>query len=411
MEATTAKVLDGIASMKIEQVAITSVIPYDNNAKKHTEAGISKLAGIIKKVGFNQPIVIDENGVILTGHRRRLAALHPILNLHVVPVIRKFGLTEAEKMAWRVADNRVSEDSELDTDALQKEILKLKGLGLEDLEQLNEALAFEGDELAQLDIDLASLAEAAPAPAKRAKGSKPGKPKISLASHFDVPPLSVIDTMAPWWAKRLKAWGEEDKSIAGGSSSLVLAELILRWYSMPQGVVCDPFNCDATVAKVAEVLGRTYTSGAASSDLLLSFVPAFAGDDFNTYVEDAKARISAAVEGLRPCRYACFVVNETRAGNGLAFYMASRMAECIEQAGLQLVDEVIVVHPPEAPVPNADFGASRLLERAHTTLLVYVKGDPAVAAQEMGPCEFGSLEASDAQSAAMDENAGLAVQA
>jgi hypothetical protein len=86
---------------------IDELIPYERNSKLHTDQDVVELAEGIKKNGFIQPIVVDANDVIITGHKRRLAALH--LGLKEVPVVKVTHLSEHEAAALRLFDNRVSE--------------------------------------------------------------------------------------------------------------------------------------------------------------------------------------------------------------------------------------------------------------------------------------------------------------
>src|SRR5690349_16944205 len=86
-------------------VDIGQIKPYELNAKKHPVEQVNTLASRIKKDGFDQAIVVDEDFVILKGHGRRLAAIQ--LGMKQVPVVVKIGLTEAHKRACRIADNKV----------------------------------------------------------------------------------------------------------------------------------------------------------------------------------------------------------------------------------------------------------------------------------------------------------------
>jgi ParB-like chromosome segregation protein Spo0J len=84
---------------------------------------VDKIAASIAEFGFDQPIVVDEQGVILKGHGRREAALR--LGLEQVPVIVRTDLSETQKKACRIADNKVAESEWLE-DALRLELLELK---------------------------------------------------------------------------------------------------------------------------------------------------------------------------------------------------------------------------------------------------------------------------------------------
>lgn len=93
--------------MKITNKNIAVLIPYANNAKKHPEEQVSKIAASIKEFGFNNPILIDKDNGVIAGHGRLLAAKK--LGLEEVPTICLDHLTEAQKKAYILADNRLGE--------------------------------------------------------------------------------------------------------------------------------------------------------------------------------------------------------------------------------------------------------------------------------------------------------------
>jgi hypothetical protein len=116
-----------------------SLIPYAKNAKVHSRDQIDKIAGQIAAFGFDQPIVVDKDGVVIKGHGRREAALK--LGLKEVPVIVAAHLDEYQAMAARIADNKVA-DAPWDTDLLKFDLgtlsshefnMKLTGFELPDL--------------------------------------------------------------------------------------------------------------------------------------------------------------------------------------------------------------------------------------------------------------------------------------
>lgn len=90
----------------IEIWPIERIIPFEKNAKIHDEDQVSKIAASIRLSGFNQPIYVDKNGVIIKGHGRRLAALK--LGLKRIPVIVSPNSDEVNA-ADRLADNRVAQ--------------------------------------------------------------------------------------------------------------------------------------------------------------------------------------------------------------------------------------------------------------------------------------------------------------
>jgi len=93
--------------MKIEQIPTDKLIPYARNAKRHDAAQVSKLAGSIREFGFNNPILIDKDNGIVAGHGRVMAAQK--LELKTVPCIRLGHLTDTQRRAYILADNRLAE--------------------------------------------------------------------------------------------------------------------------------------------------------------------------------------------------------------------------------------------------------------------------------------------------------------
>lgn len=113
--------------MKYEQVKLDKLIPYINNSKKHSDEQIKKVASSIKEFGFVNPIIVDKENGIIAGHCRAAAA--QVLNLKQVPVLRVEHLSEAQKKAYIIADNRLSEvGSSWDMELLNLELESLKEL-------------------------------------------------------------------------------------------------------------------------------------------------------------------------------------------------------------------------------------------------------------------------------------------
>lgn len=96
-----------MADITVEVVKTESLIPYARNAKKHDAAQVAAIAAAIKEFGFNNPVLIDKDNGIIAGHGRVLAAQK--LGLKQVPCIRLEHLTENQKRAYIIADNRLSE--------------------------------------------------------------------------------------------------------------------------------------------------------------------------------------------------------------------------------------------------------------------------------------------------------------
>lgn len=103
-------------------MSIEDVLPYEGNAKIHDEAQVAKIASSIEQFGWDQPIVVDTDGVIIKGHGRRLAAIK--LGLSEVPVLVRSDLSPAQVKAARIADNRVALGG-IDQDILKQELSEL----------------------------------------------------------------------------------------------------------------------------------------------------------------------------------------------------------------------------------------------------------------------------------------------
>lgn len=116
------------------------LIPYANNARTHSDAQIALIAGSIREFGFNNPVLVDGANGIIAGHGRLEAARR--LRLKEVPVIELAHLSEAQKRAYILADNRLAERAGWDRELLALELGDLSELGV-DLSDLG----FEGAEL------------------------------------------------------------------------------------------------------------------------------------------------------------------------------------------------------------------------------------------------------------------------
>ena len=103
--------------MEVKKVNIDKVIPYINNPRKNTN--VDKVMSSIKEFGFQQPIVVDKENVIVVGHTRYEAAKK--LDLKEVPVVVA-NLTELQAKAYRIADNKVAQDNYWDFEKLQIEL-------------------------------------------------------------------------------------------------------------------------------------------------------------------------------------------------------------------------------------------------------------------------------------------------
>ena len=118
-----------MAEMKVVEIELRKLIPYENNPRKNEKA-VDAVMQSIKQFGFKNPIIVDENMVIISGHTRRLAALK--LSMEKVPVIIAKDLTEEQVRAFRLADNRVASFSSWDEAKLKEEIADINNIDLSD---------------------------------------------------------------------------------------------------------------------------------------------------------------------------------------------------------------------------------------------------------------------------------------
>lgn len=110
-------------------VSVGDLVPYERNSRTHSEAQIAQIAASIKEFGFTNPVLIDETNVIIAGEGRVRAAKK--LALENVPCIVLTGLTEAQKAAYVIADNKIALNSGWDTDMLLEELDRIASRGLD----------------------------------------------------------------------------------------------------------------------------------------------------------------------------------------------------------------------------------------------------------------------------------------
>lgn len=115
--------------LKIEYWVPARIKPYPKNARSHPPEQVAKIVQSIKSAGFMKPILVDEKNEILAGHGAFMASQQ--LGMEKVPVIQHRGLSQAQKKAYRIADNRVAEQSIWDNVLLLEEFGDLKAMGVD----------------------------------------------------------------------------------------------------------------------------------------------------------------------------------------------------------------------------------------------------------------------------------------
>ena len=171
--------------MQIEQVAVESLIPYARNSRTHSDDQVAQIAASIKEFGWTNPILIDGESGIIAGHGRLLAARK--LGMKEVPVIQLSGMTDTQKRAYIIADNKLALNAGWDDELLGLELseLDLEGFDL-------ELTGFTQEEIDALN------------PEEQEQGEAQGKGNLS--ERFMIPPFSVLNAREGWWQDRKRAW-------------------------------------------------------------------------------------------------------------------------------------------------------------------------------------------------------------
>ncbi len=128
----------------LEQRSIDQLTPYKHNARVHSEEQVEQIAQSIKEFGFVNPVLIDDQNTILAGHGRVEAAKK--LNIQKVPTIKIEHLSEKEKKAYILADNKLAEMSYWDYDILESELSEIQELNFD-----IKTIGFEPNELKHLE--------------------------------------------------------------------------------------------------------------------------------------------------------------------------------------------------------------------------------------------------------------------
>jgi len=110
-------------------ISVAELIPYARNSRTHSDAQVAKIASSIREFGFLNPVIVDGKNGIVAGHGRVLAAQK--LKLATLPCIEAAHLTEAQKRAYVIADNRLALDAGWDNDLLKIELQDLDAKGFD----------------------------------------------------------------------------------------------------------------------------------------------------------------------------------------------------------------------------------------------------------------------------------------
>ena len=163
--------LPGDLAREVELVAVNQLVPYGGNARTHSKKQVRQIAESIKQFGFTNPVLIDNRNGIIAGHGRVEAA--KLLGLNGIPALRLSHLSEAERRAYIIADNKLAQKAGWD-----REILAIELQGLIDLDFDVELTGFEMDEI---DILLDDVDEARREPrGRKMKARSPCRGRVSV---------------------------------------------------------------------------------------------------------------------------------------------------------------------------------------------------------------------------------------
>ena len=156
--------------MKIERLPVSDLKPYENNAKIHTPEQVSQIKKSIQDFGFNDPIAVDENNMVIEGHGRLLAVQE--LGWKEVDCIRLDGMTEDQKRAYIHIHNQLTMNTGFDLDILEQELKSIEGIdmaffGFDTDFEIDSDFTFDDGENVAADV-----AAAAAAKEPRAKGGQ-----------------------------------------------------------------------------------------------------------------------------------------------------------------------------------------------------------------------------------------------
>jgi len=233
-----------------------SLIPYIHNVKTHPPEQIAKIASSIATYGFDQPIVVDGQGIIIKGHARREASL--VLGLKLVPVVVRTDLSPAEVKAARIADNKTAESP------WNEESLKLELQQLEEQDFRLELTGFSDAELEEL------LRE--PEPAVEGHTDEDAVPEA---------PEAAITVPGDLWLLG------EHRLLCGDSTQMESVEKVLAG-GLADMVFCDPpYNVNYGATMKDRLRGKSHRPIA--NDNL--------GDDFGPFLRDACSNLLAVTKG------------------------------------------------------------------------------------------------------------------
>ena len=412
---------------KLEKISIEDLIPYARNSRTHSDEQVAQIAASIKEFGFTNPVLIDNDNGIIAGHGRVLAGRK--LKLKEIPCLRLGHLTDSQKKAYVIADNKLALNSGWDAEMLKLELVELKDDGFN-----IDLIGFDGDELAEIFAEENSLDEEISEKEKHEK----------LIDKFIVPPFTILDTRQGYWIDRKKIWreliGDNGESREGtlakdsimsemnnGVSLLdpVLAEIAVRWFGIENGSSFDCFAGDSVFGYVSSYLGQKFIGielreeqaklnnerigdyleskyfcddgrnvlnyiKKESQDLLFSCPPYFDLEVYSNLENDASNQdtyedfllileeaFTKSIQCLKNNRFAVIVVGDIRDKKGFYYSFPDDIKRIFIKNDCFLYNDMILVESlgtlPQRVQKSMN---NRKVGKCHQNVIVFYKGDP-----------------------------------
>lgn len=414
--------------MKVQNVSIDSIKPYENNPRDNDEA-VEPTAKSIKEFGWQgNPIIVDKNNVIIAGHTRYKAAKK--LGMKEVPVVVASKLTPEQVKAYRLADNKTGEIADWDIDLLDNELDDILDI---DMADFGFDLDGEDDEITMNDSD--------------------DKHSGSLNDDFLLPPFSIINLSRKEVLDRKRQWNDliqDDGTSRGGATSYgdvgfkegydinlknngtsimnpVVCELINKWFLPNDDNSYHTFDCfagDTAFGFVSSYLGNKFTGVELrqqqvyfnqsrvnefdlpanyicddgqnvakhlthnSQDLLFSCPPYFDlevysdkpndasnQDSYEDFLKILNNAFSNAVSCLKDNRFAAIVVGNIRDKQGYYYDFVGDIIKIFESAGMHFYNDIVL----QTPIGTGALRARNTMKyrkvvKIHQNLLVFYKG-------------------------------------
>lgn len=174
---------------KLEYLPISKLSAYETNSRTHSKDQIAQIAASISEFGFTNPVLIDPENTIIAGHGRVEAAKQ--LGLDEVPCIRLSHLTETQKKAYVIADNKLALNAGWDEELLKQEIEALRELDFD-----IDLLGFDASEIQFNQVDYSVLDDA---DVSDKLSDMAGGVKKAIQIEFDIDHYDEASELVRWW--------------------------------------------------------------------------------------------------------------------------------------------------------------------------------------------------------------------